>query len=52
MSAKKQKATTNRVDVPIDADLLAEAKKWNVNIEEATKQHFEELQKEYPEKKA
>ena len=33
----------NSVDVPIDASLLAEAKKWNVNIEEATREHFEKV---------
>jgi hypothetical protein len=50
--AKKQKVTAKRVDVPMDVDLIAEAKKHNVNIEEAAMQHFEELQKQYPEKKA
>lgn len=34
-----------RVEVPIDADLLAEAKKWNVNIEEVTLQHFEDVKR-------
>jgi len=37
----------NSVDVPIDAGLLAEAKKWNVNIEEATREHFEKVKDDY-----
>jgi hypothetical protein len=34
-----------RVDVQIDAGLLAEAKKWNANIEEATLQHFKDVKR-------
>ena len=32
-----------RVNVEIDADLLAEAKRLGINIEEATLQHFEDV---------
>jgi hypothetical protein len=50
--ARVKELTPKRVDVPMDADLLAEAKKYDVNIEEATREHFKELRKQYPEKKA
>jgi len=44
---RKRKVTAKRVAVPMDADLLAEAKKWNVNIEEATRKHFEKVKDDY-----
>lgn len=36
-----------RVNVEIDRSLIAEAKKWNVNIEEATLQHFEDVKRSF-----
>jgi len=42
---RKRKVTAKRVAVPMDAGLLAEAKKWNINIEEATRKHFKDVQK-------
>lgn len=36
-----------RVNVLIDASLVAEAKKWNVNIEQATLQHFEDVKRRF-----
>jgi post-segregation antitoxin (ccd killing protein) len=49
MSTKK--VTAKRVDVPMDADLLAEAKKYDVNIEEATREHFHKVKEDILESK-
>jgi hypothetical protein len=36
-----------RVNVEVDPCLIAEAKKWNVNIEEATLWHFEDVKRKF-----
>lgn len=36
-----------RIEVTIDPDLVEEAKKWNVNIEEATLRHFEYVKRRF-----
>ena len=36
-----------RVNVQFDAKLLAEAKKLGVNIEDATRQHFEDVKRKF-----
>jgi len=36
-----------RVNVEVDPCLIAEAKKWNVNIEEATLRHFEDVKRKF-----
>ena len=41
---------SKRVNVPMDADLLAEAKKHDVNIEEATRKHFKDVKQSFPKK--
>ena len=37
------KALVKRVNVEVDPCLIAEAKKWNLNIENATLQHFKDV---------
>lgn len=44
---EKEKVIAKRVDVPIDAGLLAEAKAFDVNIEEATRKHFKKVKDAY-----
>jgi hypothetical protein len=44
----KKPKPRKRVDVAIDAGLVAEAKKRNVNIEEATMAHFEDVKRSFP----
>ena len=36
-----------RIEVTIDPSLVAEAKKMNVNIEEATLRHFEDVKRKF-----
>ena len=38
---------TDRIIIEIDSCLLAEAEKWNVNIEEATLKHFAEVKRKF-----
>jgi len=44
---KEDLLESKRVAVPMDADLLAEAKKYDVNIEEAARKHFEKVKDDY-----
>lgn len=37
----------NRVNVEIDPNLVADAKKWNVNIEVATSRHLEDVKRSF-----
>ena len=43
----KMNRHVNRVKVEIDSSLIAEAKKWNVNIEQATLRHFEDVKRRF-----
>lgn len=36
-----------RVNVELDSCLIAEARKWNVNIENATLRHFEDVKRSF-----
>jgi len=45
-----QAEAAKRVAIPMDVSLLAEAKKQNVNIEEATREHFKDVKQLFPKK--